>query len=116
MKEIFHKRKLLKTHRKIIEIHKIKFIKMLEKLMFTCDYTLQRLTPLLGSTLGFFSPFLVSTTSRLTLVAGFRGNYVATCSTALRSATEENESGAYVAVLCPSKVKQQSSTADCLKF
>ena len=64
----------------------------------------------------FCSPFHVSTSSRLTLVGEFQSNYVAAFSTALRSDTEENDSGGYVTVPCPSKVKQCSSTADCLKF
>ena len=78
-------------------------------------------TPSIKSTVGnktglFPSPFHVSTSSRLTLAGAFRNDYVAACSTALRSATEENESGGYVAVPCPSEVKQPSSTADWLKF
>ena len=64
----------------------------------------------------FLSPFHVSTGSRLTLAGAFWSDYVTACSTALRAATEENESGGYVAVPCPSKVKQHSSTADWLKF
>ena len=63
----------------------------------------------------FPSPFHVSTSSRLTLAGAFRRDNVAACSTALRSATEENESGGYVTVPCPSKVKQHSNTADWLK-
>ena len=69
-----------------------------------------------GTKLGFFlarSTFFRS--SRLTLAEGFRGDYVAACSTALRSTTEENDSGGYVDVPCPSKVKQRKSTADWLK-
>ena len=62
------------------------------------------------------SPFHVSTSSRLTLAGDFRGGYVAACSIAFRSATEENDSGGYVDVPCPSKVRQLSSTADWLKF
>ena len=62
------------------------------------------------------SPFHISTSSRLTLTGAFHGGYVAACSTAFRSATEENDSGGYVDVPCPSKVKQHSSTADWLKF
>ena len=62
------------------------------------------------------SPFHVSTSSGLTLAGVFRGGYVAACSTAFRSATEENDSGGYVDVPWPSKVKQRSSTADWLKF
>ena len=70
-----------------------------------------------GNKTRFFpSPFHVSTSSRITLAGAFRSAHVAACSTALRSATEENESGGYVTVPCPSKVKQHSSTADCLKF
>ena len=64
----------------------------------------------------FSSPFHVSTSSGLTLAGPFRNDYVAACSTALRSATEENESGGYVTVPCPSKVTQHSSTADWLNF
>ena len=52
----------------------------------------------------FPSPFHVSTSSRLTLAGAFRNDHIATCSTALRSATEENESGGYITVPCPSKV------------
>ena len=70
-----------------------------------------------GNKLSLFpSPFQVSTSSRLTLAGGFRGDYVAACSTASRTATEENDSGGYVDVPYPSKVKQRSSTADWLKF
>ena len=43
------------------------------------------------------SPFHVSSSSRLTLAGAFRSDHVAACSTALRSATEENESCRYVA-------------------
>ena len=69
-----------------------------------------------NKTTRFLSPFHVSTTSRLTLAEEFRSDYVAACSTALLSATEENESGGYVTVLYPSKVTRRSSTADWLKF
>ena len=64
----------------------------------------------------FPSPLHVFIGSRLKLAGAFRNDYVAACSTALRSATEENESGGYVTVPCPSKVTQPSSTADWLKF
>ena len=64
----------------------------------------------------FPSPFPVSTSSRITLPGAFRSDYVAACSTALGSATEENDSCGYVAIPCPFKVKQRSSTADWLKF
>ena len=70
-----------------------------------------------GNELGLFpSPFHISTSSGLILAGAFRGDYVAACSTAFRSATEENDSGGYVDVPCPFKVKQRSSTADWLKF
>ena len=63
----------------------------------------------------FVAHFHISTSSRLTLAGAFRSDYVPACSTAFRSATEENESGGYVAVPCPSKVKRRSSTADWLR-
>ena len=67
--------------------------------------------------LGVFpSPFHVSTSSGLTLAGAFRGGYVAACSTAFLSATEENDSGCHLDIPCPSKVKQHSSTADWLEF
>ena len=62
------------------------------------------------------SPFRVSTSSHLTLAKAFRIDHVAACSTALRSAFEENESGGYATVLCPSRMTQHSSTADWLSF
>ena len=49
------------------------------------------------------SPFHVSASARLTLVGAFRSDYIAACSTALLSATEENESSGYEAIACPSK-------------
>ena len=105
MKEVFHEGKLIKYIAKVSKIHKIKSIYLLEKFMITCGYILL-----------FPSPFHVSTRSRLTLAAAFRSNYVAACSTAFRSYTEENESCGHVAVPCPSKVKQRSRTADRLSF
>ena len=62
------------------------------------------------------SPFHNFTSSRLTLAGAFRGGCVAACSTAFRSATKENDSGGYVDVPCPSKLKKHRSTADWLKF
>ena len=113
MKEIFIQGK--NTRIKCInnsKYGKIKFIK-LKRFMFTCciisiycwEWT--RIFP---------SPFHVSTSSGLTLAGAFRGDYVAACSTAFRSASEENDSGGYVDVPCPCKMKQRSSTADWLKF
>ena len=64
----------------------------------------------------FPSPFHVFTSSGLTLTGAFRSDFVAACSTALGSATEENDSGGYVDVPCLSKVKQRNSTADWLKL
>ena len=64
----------------------------------------------------FLRPFHISTSSRLTLAEAFRNYHVAACSSSLRSATEENESGGYVTVPCLSKMTQQSSTQDWLKF
>ena len=85
--------------------------------MFTCGYILHRINPLLGTKLEFFSsPFQGSTNSRLILTGASGNDYVAACSTALRSASEENESGGYVTVTCLSNVTQYSSTADWLKF
>ena len=46
----------------------------------------------------------------------FRNDYVAACSTALSSATEENESGGHLDVPCLSKLTQHKSTADWLNF
>ena len=63
----------------------------------------------------FLSPLHVSASSRLTLAGAFLNDYVSVCSTARRSATEENESGGYVTAPRPSKMTQHSSTADWLK-
>ena len=91
---------------------KIKFI-MLKRSMFTCciNYTT------VGNNLGLFLAHSTFLAAHASLWAGaFRGDYVAACSTALRSTTEEKDSGGYVDVPCPSKVKRRSSTADWLKF
>ena len=93
---------------------------MLKKFMFTCGYILHRLNPLLGTKLGLFlvrSTFVPADASLwLERSGACRSDQVAAFSTALRSATEENDSGGYVTVPCPSKVKQLSSTVDWLKF
>ena len=60
------------------------------------------------------SPFLISTNRFLILAEAFWNDHVAACSTALRSATEKNETGSYVP--CSSKMAQRSSTADGLKL
>ena len=62
----------------------------------------------------FPSPFLVNTGCFLNLEKVFRNGYVAACSTALRSATEENDSGGHVYVPCSYKLTQHKSTADWL--
>ena len=77
---------------------------------------LHRLYPLLEQTRLFLSPFHVSNSSRLNMTGEFQSDYVAACTTAFRSAFEENDFGGYVDVPCPSKVKQRSSTANWLKF
>ena len=64
----------------------------------------------------FPSPFHISTSSRLTLAEAFQKHHVAASSTALRSASEENEWGECVTVACLPKVTQHSSTAEWLKF
>ena len=43
-------------------------------------------------------------------------DYIAAYSTALRTATEEDESSGYLGVPCPSKMNQRSSTPNWLKF
>ena len=58
--------------------------------------------------------FLFSTSSCPILAEVFWNNYVAACSTALRSATEKHELGGHVNVPCPSNMTQRSSTADWL--
>ena len=64
----------------------------------------------------FLSPFHFSTSSRLTSAGAFRGDYLAACSTAFCSATEENESGGHVDLRYLSKLTQHKSTAYWLKF
>ena len=63
----------------------------------------------------FSSPLLISTSRFLILAEAFRNDYVASCSTALRSATEKNEMGNYVTVPCPYKLTQRSTATDWLK-
>ena len=46
----------------------------------------------------------------------FGSDHVAACSTVSLISIEENESGGYVSILCPSKKTQLSSTVDWLKF
>ena len=56
------------------------------------------------------SPFPISTSRFLILTKTFRNDYVAAFSTALRSATENNETGGYVTVPCLYKMTQCSDT------
>ena len=69
-----------------------------------------------NKTTRFLGPFHISTSSCLTLAEAFRNDHVATCSTALRSANEENQWGDCVTIACLPKVTQHSSTAEWLKF
>ena len=62
------------------------------------------------------SLFHVSTSLRHTSAVVVRGDYVAACSTAFRSATEENDSGGHVDGTYPTKVAQPNSTADWLRI
>ena len=64
----------------------------------------------------FLSPFLSFTSWFLILAEAFWNDHVAASGTALRSTIEENESGGYVTVPCPPRVKQHSSIADRPKF
>ena len=80
--------------------------------VYTCLHITTFETTAGNNTRFFLSPFHISTSSGLTLAETFRNDQVAACSTALRSASEENESGGYVTVPCPSKVTQHSSRVD----
>ena len=64
----------------------------------------------------FPSPFHVFISLRHTLAVVLRGDYVAACSTAFRSATEENDSGGHVDGTYPTKMAQPNSTADWLRI
>ena len=94
----------------------MKYIKLIEKVhVYMCllfasvEYTAG------NKTKHFPTSFLISTSCFFILAEAFQNNHVAACSTALRSATE-NEMGGYVTVLCSSKMTQRSSTADWIKF
>ena len=60
----------------------------------------------------FRSSFRISTSRFHILAEAFRNDHVAACGTALPSATEKNEMGGYVTVLCSSNKTQRSSTVD----
>ena len=64
----------------------------------------------------FGSPFILAPSSRPTLAEAFQTDYIATFSTALRSATETIELGGYVTVPCPSKTTQRSTTVEWFKL
>ena len=90
---------------------------MLKKLMFHMWLHTASIKSTVGNKTKLFpSPLHVFTSSSFSLAGAFRSDYVAACRTALRSATEENELGGYVAVACLSKVKQLSSRADWLRI
>ena len=90
--------------------------KLTEKIMFTCVYILHQSNPLLGTKLGFSSPFLFSTSRFCILAEAFRNDHVAACNTAFRSDTDGNEMGGYVIVPCSSKITQRSGTVEWIKL
>ena len=116
MDEIFHKSRLIKCIGKKIKVQKIKFLNARKVNVYICLHIASIKSTAGNKTRLFRSPFHVSTSSRLTLAEAFRNAYVAAGSTAIRSASEENQSVGYVTVLCPSKVTNHSSTADWPKF
>ena len=116
MNEIFNKRRLIKCTEKAFNIHKKVPINARKVHVYMWIHTASIKSTAGNKTRLFLSPFNVSTSSRLSLAGSFRSDNVAACSTAFRSATEEKESGGYIAVPCPAKVKQRSGTADWLKF
>ena len=86
---------------------------MLEIFMITCcvyqNYFWNKTRP-------YPRPLHFSTSLRRTSAVVARGNYVAACSTAFRSATGENDSVGHVDGTCPTKVAQSNSTADWLRI
>ena len=64
----------------------------------------------------FPSLFLISTSQFFILAKAFGNDYVAACSSAIRSASEKNELGGYVTVPYWSKMTQRSNTVDWLEF
>ena len=64
----------------------------------------------------FPSPFFISTNPLVNLAEAFRNDYVAACSTALRSSAERNEMGGFVTTPCSSKMTQRSGRADWIKL
>ena len=110
-------RNLLKMHQKLNETDKMKYLWMMGKIHVYMWLHTASLKSTAGNKTKFFPcPFRIPTSSCLTLAEAFRNDYIAACSKARRSANEENESGGYVIVPCPSKVTQHRSTADWLNF
>ena len=99
-------------HRNYVKNTKI----IVENQNYMLDNTIASNTFTFGTKLGFFlSPFLVNTGWFLILEKLFRTSYVAACSTALREATEDNDSGGHIDVPCSSILTQHKSTAGWLK-
>ena len=96
----------------ISKIHKMKYIKMMDKVhVYMCFHI-----ALIESTAGnksrlCSSPFLISSSRFLISAQAFRNNHIAACSTGLRSATEKNEIEGYVTVPCSSIMTQRCSRA-----
>ena len=86
---------------------------MLENFIITCCVYQNHFW---NKTRSYPSQFHASTSLRHTSVVVARGDYVAACSTAFRSATEENDSSSHVDGTCPTKVAQPNSTADWLRI
>ena len=99
---------------KIHQQEKNKTQRKMENLDHTFEVFLQRLYPLLGTKLGFFSPFFIAT--NLILAKAFRNGYIVACRSARRSATAKQEMDAYGTVPQLSKNTQHCSTADYIKF
>ena len=80
-------------------MNKIKYISKMDKVHVSMWLHTAWVKFTAGNKTKFFpSLFLISTSSFLTLTEAFRNDYVAVCSTALRGATGENESGGYLTV------------------
>ena len=62
------------------------------------------------------SPFFISSSWFLILAKAFPDNYVAACSTARRSATQNIEVSGHGTVPCLAKLTLHRSTADWVKF
>ena len=117
MKQVFHKTELMINAPKINKIHKIKNIYMIEKVHVYMWLHIGSFNSTAQNNARLFpSSFHIFTSSRLSLAEAFRKEHVIACSSALRSATEGNESGGNITIPCPSKLSLRGSTADWLKF